>query len=141
MSSMSELKTKPSKQSVSKFIDSIKDERKKEWAKVFLKMFKDITKKKPEMWGNSGIIGFGRYKYHRKGNKEEHEWFNVGFAPRKDKITIYLTCYLEKEKELLKKLGKFKHGAGCLYINKLEDIDLKVLRKMVEKNKNNQWYS
>jgi hypothetical protein len=138
---MSELKTKPTKLSVSKFIDSIKNEEKKKDAKVILKMFKDITKKKPEMWGNNGIIGFGRYKYHRKGSKEEHEWFNVGFAPRKSNITIYLTCYLEKEKPLLKKLGKFKNGAGCLYIKKLEDIDLKVLKEMVENNKNNQWYA
>jgi hypothetical protein len=133
------LATTQTEKSVSKFINSLKDETKKEDSKKLLKIIKKITNKKPKIWGDNSIIGFGKYKYKRKGSKEEFEWFNVGFAPRKSNITIYLTCYLEKGKTLLKKLGKYKCGKGCLHIKRLDDIDLSVLEKLINKNKNNKW--
>lgn len=134
------LKTVETNKSVSKFVNSIENESQRKDVKVLLKLIEKITGKKPKIWGDNFMIGFGKYKYKRKGGKEEFEWFNVGFAPRKTNITLYLTCYLEKEKDLLKKLGKFKHGKGCLYIKKLEDIDLKVLEKMIKRNKDNKWF-
>jgi hypothetical protein len=132
------LKTIETKESVTDFINSIKDEVKRKDTKQLVKIMQKITGEKPKIWG-SGMIGFGNYKYKRKGGKDEYEWFNVGFAPRKDKITIYVSCYLEKFEDLLKKLGKCKWGKGCLYIKKLDDIDLKVLEKLIKKNKGNQW--
>lgn len=134
------LKTVETTKSVTKFIDSIKDENKRKDSKKLVTLIRKITGKKPKIWGDNFIIGFGKYKYKRKGGKEEFEWFNVGFAPRKANITIYLTCYLEKEKPLLKKLGKYKAGKGCLYIKSLEDIDMKVLEKLIMKNKDNKWF-
>ena len=127
--------------SVKEFIDSIENESKREDSKKLLKVFKEVTGKKPKIWGKNYIIGFGKYKYTRKGSKDEYEWFNTGFAPRKANITIYVTFYLEKEKVLLKKLGKSKQGKGCLYINKLDDIDVEVLKKLIEKSKDAQWHS
>jgi hypothetical protein len=134
------LATTETNKSVTKFINSIKDEQKRKDAKELLKIIQKITKKKPKIWGDNFMIGFGKYKYKRKGSKEELEWFNVGFAPRKNNITLYLTGYLEKE-PLIKKLGKCKHGKGCLYINKLDDINLPVLKKLITKYKDGQWYS
>ena len=84
------LATVPTNKSVSKFINSL--ETKKEDSKVLLKLISKITGKKPVVWGEN-FIAFGRYTYTRKGSKKEFEWFNVAFAPRKDKITLYLTCY------------------------------------------------
>lgn len=131
------LKTVETKKSVSSYVNSL-DEAVKKDTKELIKIIKSITKKQPKLWGT--IIGFGKYKYHRKNSKEELEWFNVGLAPRKTNITLYLTCYLEKE-PLVKKLGKFKAGKGCLYIKKLEDINLAILKKLITKYKDNSWYS
>lgn len=105
-----------------------------------MKIFQKITGKKPKMWGDNYIIGFGKYKYIRKGGKEEYEWFNVGFAPRKNNITLYVTYDISEEKALLKKLGKSKWGKGCLYINHLEDVDLEVLAKIISKSKDSSWF-
>ncbi|HNQ12292.1 MAG TPA: DUF1801 domain-containing protein [Bacteroidia bacterium] len=114
---------------------------KKEDCKVLIKLMKDTTGMEPKIWGDNFIIGFGKYSYQRKGNKELFEWFNIGFAPRKNKITIYLTFDISKYESLTKKLGKCKWGKGCLYINKLDDVDLKVLKQLIEIGKNSQWYS
>ena len=132
------LKTVETKKSVTEFVNSIKDESQRKDAKFLVKLISKITGKKPKIWGT--IIGFGKYKYHRKNSKEEFEWFNVGFAPRKDRLTLYLTCYLENE-PLIKKLGKCKHGKGCLHIKKLEDVDLDILKKLITKHKDGMWYS
>ena len=132
------LKTVETKKSVTEFVNSIKDESQRKDAKFLVKLISKITGKKPKIWGT--IIGFGKYKYHRKNSKEEFEWFNVGFAPRKDRLTLYLTCYLENE-PLIKKLGKCKHGKGCLHIKMLEDVDLDILKKLITKHKDGMWYS
>jgi hypothetical protein len=126
---MAELKTKKNKASVEKFINSVKDEKKREDSFKILKLMKQITKAEPEMWGTS-IIGFGSYHY-KYASGREGDWFLTGFSPRKQSLTLYLMTYLEKNKEILKKLGKYKTGKGCLYINKLEDVDLKVLKELI----------
>jgi hypothetical protein len=134
------LKTTKTNKSVSAYINSIEDETKRKDAKTLVKLFSEITGKKPKIWGDNNMIGFGEYVYTRKGSKTEYEWFNVGFAVRKTNLTVYATCYLEKEKELLDRLGKHKHGKGCLYIKKLEDINIDVLREFITKHKDGAWY-
>ena len=126
---MAELKTKPNKLSVDKFLNSIKDEQKREDSFKILKLMKQITREEPTMWGPS-IVGFGKYHY-KYASGREGDWFLTGFSPRKQSLTIYTMTYVEKHKDLLKKLGKFKTGKGCLYINKLEDVRMNVLKELL----------
>lgn len=141
---MAGLVTKETTRSVRNFIDSIDNASKRANSFAILELLKEVTGCEPKVWGNEKapdfLIGFGKYTYQRKGSKEEFEWFNVGFAPRKTKLTLYLTFDLSKELVLLNKLGKHTCGKGCLYINKLADIDQEVLKELVEKSKNAQWH-
>ena len=126
---MAELKTKPTKADVEKFLNGIKDDKKREDSFKILKLMKQITREEPKMWGSS-IIGFGSYHY-KYASGREGDWFLAGFSPRKQSLTIYTMAYVDKHKDLLKKLGKFKTGKGCLYINKLTDVDLKILKELL----------
>ena len=99
----------------------------------------EVTGEEPKIWGDNFIVGFGKYTYQRKGSKEDHEWFNIGFAPRKKNLTVYLTYDIGQEEELLARLGKCTWGKGCLYINKLADVDLDVLREILTKGKDSGW--
>lgn len=141
---MAGLATTQTDRSVSEFIENIDNTTKQEDSKVLVSLLQEVTGKEPKVWGNEKapdfLIGFGKYTYQRKQGKEEYEWFNVGFAPRKSKITIYLTFDINKEEELLGKLGKCKWGKGCLYINKLSDIDLDILKELVHKSKLSAWH-
>ncbi len=137
---MAGLVNKETKKSVSKFIASIDNKSKREDSQILLQTIQEITGFEPKVWGDNYFIGFGKYKYHRKNSKEEYEWFHVGFAPRKNKLTVYLTFDISKEEEILSKLGKCKFGKGCLYINKLADIDLAILRQLIEKSKDARWH-
>ena len=134
---MSGLVTKETNRSVKEFINNIGNNSKKEDSQKLLDLISEITQKEPKVWGNHQVpdflIGFGKYQYTRKKGKEEFEWFNVGFAPRKTKLTIYLNFDISQETELLEKLGKCKWGRGCLYINKLEDVNIEALRELIEK--------
>ncbi len=82
------------------------------------------------MWGSS-IIGFGNVRLKSAASSREVDWFKIGFSPRKANFSIYLGCDIQQHADALKKLGKHKSGVGCLYINKLEDVDIKVLEKMI----------
>lgn len=141
---MAGLATKQTNRSVDNFISQIDNSSKQEDAKTIIKLLSKVTGQTPKVWGNEKVpdflIGFGNYTYTRKGSKEEFEWFNVGFAPRKTKLTIYLTFDINEEIELLKQLGKCKWGKGCLYINKIADIDLEVLETLVSKSKTARWH-
>ncbi|MEX0289085.1 MAG: DUF1801 domain-containing protein [Flavobacteriaceae bacterium] len=141
---MAGLVTKETSRSVKVYIDSLDNLQKKEDSKKLVALIAEVTGKEPRIWGNEKVpdflIGFGKYKYRRKNGKEEFEWFNVGFAPRKTKLTIYVNFDVSQKEELLKELGKCTWGKGCLYINKLDDIDLNVLKILVEKSNNNPWY-
>ena len=130
MGKLAEIKTKQTESSVDSFIESIKDEQKRKDSQVILKMMEKATKEKPKMWGSS-MIGFGKMRYKSPATGREVDWFKIGFAPRKANISLHLTLDIQKHAEALKKLGKHKTGVGCLYINKLEDVDLKVLEKMI----------
>jgi hypothetical protein len=81
------------------------------------------------MWGTS-IIGFGDVRYKSPSSGREVDWFKIGFSPRKANLTIYL-INMQLYAEALKKLGKHKTGGGCLYINKLDDVDIKLLEKII----------
>ncbi len=137
---MSGLATRETTKNVNGFIQSIESESKRQDSETIIKIMQEVTGCEPKIWGDYFIIGFGKYKYKRKSGKEEYEWFNVGFAPRKTKINIYLTFDINKEKELVAQLGKCKWGKGCLYINKLADIDIEVLKQLIEKSKDATWH-
>jgi hypothetical protein len=124
-----ELKTKPTKADVEKFLNNIKDDKNRDDAFKILKMMKQITREKPKMWGPS-IIGFGSYHYKYESGREG-DMCIIGFSPRKQSLTIYIMPGFDRYEKLMKKLGKFKTGKSCLYINKLEDVDIKVLRELI----------
>jgi hypothetical protein len=134
-SKLVEIKTKPTIASVEDFINNITDEQKRKDSFVLLEMMKKATKEEPVLWSSS-IIGFGNKRYKSPTTGREVDWFRIGFAPRKANLSLYISVGIQQHAEALKKLGKHKTGAGCLYINKLEDIDLKVLKKMIETSAN-----
>lgn len=128
---MSANKTQKTKLSVDDFINSVEHEGKRKDSFEILEMMKTITKEEPKMWGTS-IIGFGdvHYKY---ASGREGDWFKVGFSPRKANISLYLMgCDISKANNLLENLGKHKTGKGCLYVNKLADIDKNVLKELIK---------
>ena len=124
---MAELKTRVTKASVDKFLQGIKDEKKREDCYKILKMMRKATKAQPKMWGTS-IIGFGDHHYVYASGREG-DWFIAGFSPRVQNLTLYMLGGFDQE--LMKKLGKYKTGKGCLYINKLEDVNTRVLDKLI----------
>jgi len=129
MGKLAEIKTKPTSSSVDSFIDSIPDEQKRKDSQVILKMMEKAMKVKPKMWGSS-MIGFGDVRYKSPATGREVDWFKIGFSPRKANLSLHL-INLQRHADELKKLGKYKTGVGCLYINKLEDVDVKILEKMI----------
>jgi|GWRWMinimDraft_5_1066013.scaffolds.fasta_scaffold02917_2 hypothetical protein len=125
------LKTKENDTDVISFLSVQPDVQKKEDSLALLKMMKAVTKKEPMMWGGS-IVGFGKYIFTSPKTGRSGEWFMAGFSPRKQNLTIYFVSGLSKYGELMKKLGKYKiSGGSCLYINKLADVDTKVLKELV----------
>ena len=131
MAKLAEVKTKQNSASVEEFINSVPEEQKRNDSQVLLKLMGKLSKEEPMMWGAS-LIGFGKLVVKSPTSGREVEWFRIGFSPRKANLSLYLEGNIKKHEALLKKLGKHKTGAGCLYINKLEDIDLKVLEEMVK---------
>ena len=128
---MAEIKTKPTAASVEDFLNTVEDERKRKDAFVILEMMKKASGEEPQMWGSS-LIGFGNVKVKSPATGREVDWLRIGFSPRKANLSLYITGDVKKHALALKKLGKHKTGKGCLYINKLDDIDLKVLKGMIE---------
>ena len=126
---MAENKTRPGDGSVQEFLDGISDPLRRTDAIRLNELMKEVTGADPVMWGDS-IVGYGTYHY-KYASGREGEWFLTGFSPRKQNLTIYVKGYLEKYQDRLKTLGKHKHGKGCLYINKLEDIDFENLRDLI----------
>ena len=127
---MSELKTKRNEDSVEAFLDGVENPRRKADAFEILKIMREEIGEPAEMWGSS-IVGFGSYDYKYASGKEG-TWFLAGFSPRKANMTLYIMPGFEQYGELLGQLGKHKTGKSCLYVNKLEDVDVNVLRKLVK---------
>jgi hypothetical protein len=133
---MAEPKTKPTSQSVKEFLNGVVPEEKRRDSFALLEMFEKITGEKAVMWGTS-IVGFGQYHYKSERSRQEGDWMLVGFSPRKQNLTLYI-MHGNKDNPALEKLGKHKTSGGdmggCLYINKLSDVDQKVLGKLIEKS-------
>jgi hypothetical protein len=130
---MAGLKTKITSANVNDFLNSISDENKKKDGFTLLKIFEKITEEKAKMWGTS-IIGFGQYHYKSEKSSQEGDWMLTGFSPRKSSLTLYIISGFEGTEELLAKLGKHKTSVGCLYINKLSDIDEEVLKVIIKRS-------
>ena len=129
---MAELKTKVNDASVEAFLNTIEDAKKRQDSFTVLELMKEVTGAEPKMWGSS-IIGFGdtHYKY---ATGREGDWFLTGFSPRKQNLTLYIAGGFDEHAELMQTLGKHKIGKGCLYINKLSDIDQAKLRELIKRS-------
>jgi hypothetical protein len=130
---MAELKTKPTTQDATEFLNTIEPAEKRADSFALLKLFQKTTGEKPVMWGTS-IVGFGMYHYKSERSRQEGDWPLVGFSPRKQNLTLYIMAGNKDSLELLGKLGKHKASGGCLYLNKLVDVDEKILIKLIEKS-------
>ena len=129
MGKVAVIKTKQKSSSVEDFINGIAEEQKRKDSFTILKLMEKAMKEKPKMWGSS-MIGFGFVRYKSPTSGREVDWFKIGFSPRKANLSLHLID-LQRHADALKKLGKHKTGSGCLYINKLEDVDIKILEKMI----------
>lgn len=129
---MAEAKTKPTDASVEKFLAGVADEARRADCLAVLKLMKQVTKAQPRMWGPS-IVGFGSYHYvYASGHSGD--WPLTGFSPRKQDLTLYITPGFERYAALMKKLGKYKTGKSCLYLKRLSDVDLEVLKELVARS-------
>lgn len=129
---MAEPKTKPTKQDAKKFLNSIEPEQKRKDALALFDIFTKATGQKAVMWG-SAIIGFGMYHFKSERSMQEGDWPLVGFSPRKQNFSLYILTWKGDNTALLANLGKYKLGGGCLYINKLADVDVKLLASRIKK--------
>ena len=126
---MAELKTRKNNASVTAFLNAVDDKQKRADAKKVSAMMRAATGSRARMWGTS-IVGFGSYHY-KYASGREGDWMLVGFSPRKKDLTLYIMPGFKAFDSLMAKLGKYKTGKSCLYINKLADVDEKVLEKLI----------
>lgn len=124
-------KTKPTAVSVEDFLNAIESEQKRKDSFVLLEMMKKASKEEPILWSNS-FIGFGIKRHTSPTTGRQADWMRIGFAPRKSNLSLYFGSYTSNQTAALEKLGKYKAGMGCVYINKLADVDLKILKEMIE---------
>ena len=129
---MSDLKTRPTDQNAEDFLEKVEHPTRISDGFELLEMMKEITKEEPVMWGSS-IIGFDSYHYKYASGREA-DWLKTGFSPRKRSLSVYISQGFDGYEELLMKLGKHRLGKGCLYINKLSDIDKDVLKQIIKKS-------
>lgn len=120
-------KTKVTDQSVDEFLETVSEKRREE-AYEIIDMMQRVSGESAKMWGPS-MIGFGKYHYVSK-SKIEADWFKIGFSPRKAKISFYVSCDADEFADELAELGKHTRGKGCIYVNKLDDIDMGVMEKI-----------
>lgn len=130
---MSAIKTTVNDASVKDFINTIVEETKRQDSITLLELFSAITDEPAKMWGTS-IIGFGSYHYKSERSRQEGDWPLIGFSPRKQNLTLYFMPGFDDYIELLDKLGKHKTSKGCLYINKLSDINMTVLKQLISQS-------
>lgn len=130
---MSTIKTTVNDSSVEDFIYNVDNETRRRDGFDLLEMYKKLTGEEPKMWGTS-MIGFGQYHYKSERSRQEGDWPLAAFSPRKQNLTLYFMPGFETYKELLGRLGKHKTSVGCLYINKLADVDMKVLEQLIARS-------
>jgi hypothetical protein len=126
---MADLKTVQTKASVDKFLQGIRDEKNRADCFKMKEMMEKATKSKGKMWGTS-IVGFGDYHYVYPSGRE-NDWFIAGFSPRKQNLTLYMMGGFDQFPDLMEQLGKYSRGKSCLYIKKLNDVDTKILQKLL----------
>jgi hypothetical protein len=126
---MAEPKTKKTGESVDAFLARVTPAERREECRTVIEMMGKATAAPPKMWGTS-IVAFGDRRY-RYADGREGDWFQIGFSPRKNNLTLYLCGGFDRYASVLKKLGKFKTGQSCLYVQKLSDVDLSVLQKLM----------
>lgn len=129
---MTELKTQKNDASVEEFLNGVEDEGKREDSFAILNLMKEVTGDEPAMWGSS-IVGFGSYHF-KYASGREGDWFKTGFSPRKQSLTLYIMDGFSQYDEILSRLGKYTTGKSCLYVKKLEDIDIPTLKELVERS-------
>ena len=127
---MSTNKTKPTTRSVELLLDNLIPKQRKKDSWTLYRLMEKITGSQGVLWGTS-IIGFGDYHY-KYGSGREGDWFLTGFSPRKNALTLYLMCDISHEFIDFSTLGKHKKGKGCLYIKRLDDVDLKALENIIK---------
>ncbi|MEN9389745.1 MAG: hypothetical protein RLY61_829 [Candidatus Parcubacteria bacterium] len=132
---MSEIKTKQTTASVTDFLNSVQDKTKREDAFILLDIFQKITNEPAKMWGSS-MVGFGTYHYKSERSSQEGDWLITGFSPRKNALTLYILAGEKQTTDLLSKLGKHTTGVGCLYIKRLSDVNLSILKQLIKENYN-----
>ncbi len=130
---MGTIKTKVNDASVTDFIDAVDNETRRNDGFVLLKLFTKVTGEPAKMWGTS-IIGFGQYHYKSERSSQEGDWPLIGFSPRKQNLTLYIMPGFGDYSDMLTKLGKHKTSVGCLYINKLTDVDIVILEKLIKRS-------
>lgn len=126
---MVELKTQLTGQPVNDFLEEIDSPRRKEDCYTVKALMEKITGSPAEMWGDS-IVGFGRYRYHYASGRQA-EWMLTAFSPRKQSLTLYIMSGFDQYDDLLQRLGKFKTGKACLYVNSLDAVDMTVLEELI----------
>ncbi len=129
---LADIKTKPTVASVQDYINAVENEQKRKDSFTLMEMMRKASGEEPVLWGNS-IVGFGNKRYKSEKTGREVDWFLIGFAPRKANLSLYLTVGLKDRTEDLQELGKYKTDGGCVYINKLADVDLQVLENIIQK--------
>ncbi len=130
---MAELKTQKNKSSVAAFLKQVPEEVRRQDALAVKKMMETVTGEKSIMWGDS-MIGYGQYHYESTRSSQKGDWPLVAFSPRKQNLVIYIMSGVNKYPDLLKKLGKYKTGSSCLYLNRLTDVDITVLEKLIRQS-------
>lgn len=130
---MAELKTTRNDGDVDAFLDSVDNEIRRRDAFAVKELMSAITGETPEMWGTS-IVGYGPYRYTPKSGGAEHEWFKVGFSPRRASLTLYIMDGFNDYDELLAALGSHSTGKSCLYIKNLDDVDRGILTQLIERS-------
>ena len=129
-SKLAKIKTTETKDSVIDFINKVSNEQKRKDSFVLLELMEKVSGEEAKMWGTS-IIGFGNKRYKSPTSGREVDWFLIGFSPRKANLTLYLMINHKEHEDAIKRLGKHKTDGGCIYINKLEDIDLNILKGII----------
>ncbi len=130
-SKLAVIKTKETSASVEDFLNAVADEQKRNDSFTLLEIMKKATGEEPKLWSNS-VVGFGNKRYKSPSTGREVDWFLIGFAPRKANLALYLMINHSEHTEAINSLGKHKTDGGCIYVKKLEDIDLKILKGMIE---------
>lgn len=127
---MAELKTRKTGESVTAFLNAIEDPARRRDCKAVAKLMREVTGHKPQMWG-AAMVGYGHYDYKYESGREG-SWFQAGFSPRKQALTLYIMSGFSRADDLMQRLGRYNTGKSCLYIKSLDDIDMEVLRELVQ---------